>query len=163
MPQFDPSSFPSQLFWLAVCFAALYALMARIALPRIAEVLTERQRRVDDDHGRAAQLKAETEAAIQAHERVLAEARSQAHAIMASAGDDIARLVQTRTKEVTERLAAQIKGGEERITMARDAALGQVRDIAADAAQAMVDRLVGISINGAGIADAVGTTLKERG
>ena len=31
MPQFDPSSFASQLFWLAVMFTALYWIVSRIA------------------------------------------------------------------------------------------------------------------------------------
>ncbi|MBF0095063.1 MAG: F0F1 ATP synthase subunit B' [Alphaproteobacteria bacterium] len=163
MPQFDPSSFPSQLFWLAVCFAVLYALMSRVALPRIAEVLTERQRRVDNDRDRAAQLRNEAEAAIQAYERALAEARIQAHGIAKSADEDIARLVHTRTKEVAERLAVQVKGGEDRIAAARDAALTQVRDIAADAAQAMVSRLVGVSVDGSKALDAVGVAIQERG
>ena len=35
MPQFDLTRFPTQIFWLVVCFAVLYFLMAKAVLPKI--------------------------------------------------------------------------------------------------------------------------------
>ena len=39
MPQFDPSSFSSQLFWLIICFGTLYWIVARFIIPTIRETL----------------------------------------------------------------------------------------------------------------------------
>ena len=39
MPQFDLTRFPTQIFWLVVCFAVLYALMANLVLPRIGKTI----------------------------------------------------------------------------------------------------------------------------
>ena len=33
MPQLDPSTFGSQLFWLLVCFGALYMVLSFIVIP----------------------------------------------------------------------------------------------------------------------------------
>ena len=41
-PPFQSEHFPSQLFWLTISFVLLYALMAKIALPRIGSILAER-------------------------------------------------------------------------------------------------------------------------
>jgi FAD/FMN-containing dehydrogenase len=38
-PPFDPSTFGSQLLWLAIIFGALYVLMSRIGLPRVEGIL----------------------------------------------------------------------------------------------------------------------------
>ncbi|MFN4098278.1 MAG: hypothetical protein ACK4GT_00740, partial [Pararhodobacter sp.] len=35
MPQLDLSTFPNQIFWLAVTLVALYLILSRVALPRI--------------------------------------------------------------------------------------------------------------------------------
>ena len=48
MPQLDPSTFVAQLFWLVLSFVILYLLMWRVALPKVADVLQERQERIDD-------------------------------------------------------------------------------------------------------------------
>ena len=78
MPQLDVTSYLPQLVWLAISFVALYFLMAKLALPRIADVLEERSKRREDNLARAEELQAEAEAAAEAYERVLAEARGTA-------------------------------------------------------------------------------------
>src|SRR5690348_11109469 len=90
MPQLDPSTFPPQLFWLAVWFVILYVLMARVGLPRIAVAIEGRRRHREGDLARAAQLKADAEAANAAFERTMAEARAEAQAILKATTDRLA-------------------------------------------------------------------------
>ena len=63
-PPFDSSTFGSQLVWLALAFGALYLLMSKVALPRVASILEERHNRVSSDLDQAAKLKAEDVAEI---------------------------------------------------------------------------------------------------
>src|SRR5262249_60902079 len=77
-PPFDAHTFASQLLWLALAFIALYLLISRIALPRIASVLEARRRRVGDDLAEAQRFKDASAAALAAHEKALAEARGRA-------------------------------------------------------------------------------------
>ena len=44
MPQLDFSTFPNQIFWLLVTLVVIYFVLSRIALPRIAAVLSELMR-----------------------------------------------------------------------------------------------------------------------
>src|SRR5260221_4583747 len=78
MPQLDVSTFPSQIFWLAVFFVVLYLLMARLALPKIEKIIEERRNRVDTDLDKAGQMKTEAEAVIAAYEKALLDARHHA-------------------------------------------------------------------------------------
>ena len=48
LPQLDFTTFPSQIFWLAVATFVLFQLMNRVALPRIASVLEERADAIAD-------------------------------------------------------------------------------------------------------------------
>ena len=49
MPQLNPEFFVSQLFWLAVFFSFLFIFLWRISLPRIAKVLENRQKKIDEN------------------------------------------------------------------------------------------------------------------
>ncbi len=161
MPQFDPTSFPSQLFWLVVTFVVLYVLISRFAIPRIGDVMEQRQKMMDDDLDRAAQLKAEAEAAVQTYEKALAEARAKAHEVMKAATDEMSRKAEERNREVAGRLAQQIADGEARIAAARDQALASVRDVAVDAAKAITGKLADVSLADDTVDAAVGAALQE--
>ncbi|CAA7618514.1 ATP synthase subunit b' [Candidatus Terasakiella magnetica] len=163
MPQFDPTFFAPQLFWLALTFFTLYMLMTVIALPKIGAVLDERQRKIDDNLDKAAQLKAEAEAAVAAYEKALAESRAHAHSVIKEASDRLATEAEARNRELNARLAEQIKAGEARIASAKDAAMANVRDVALDVAGAAIARLVGGAADNARLEAAVAAALEEHG
>lgn len=48
MPQFDVSTFPSQIFWLILCFAVLCFFMVTVLAPRLGNSLESRQRTLHD-------------------------------------------------------------------------------------------------------------------
>jgi F-type H+-transporting ATPase subunit b len=56
MPQFDPSSFSSQLFWLAICFGLIYFSMSKIFLPRIRDILKDRHNEINSSESVALRL-----------------------------------------------------------------------------------------------------------
>ncbi len=64
LPQLNTPDFAPQLFWLAVTFVLLYWIMAKIALPRIGEVIEERKDRIQRDLAAAERLKGETDKAL---------------------------------------------------------------------------------------------------
>jgi len=72
MPQLELHDFAPQLIWLVISFVTLYLIMARVALPRIANVLEERRDRIASDLDKAEQLKRKTDEAIAAYEESLA-------------------------------------------------------------------------------------------
>ena len=163
MPQFDPTFFAPQLFWLFLTFVTLYVLMTVVALPKIGAVLDERQRKIDDNLDKAAQLKAEAEAAVAAYERALSESRAHAHSVIKEASDRLAHEADERNKALATRLAEQIKSGEACIAEAKDKALANVRDVALDVAGATIARLVGSPADTTRLEDAVASALKEHG
>jgi F-type H+-transporting ATPase subunit b len=74
-PPFDPSTFPSQLLWLAITFGLFYLFLKRVVLPRVGGILEVRRDRIAQDLDQAARMKSEADAAVAAYEQELAEAR----------------------------------------------------------------------------------------
>jgi F-type H+-transporting ATPase subunit b len=143
MPQLVISDFSPQLIWLVITFVVLYLILWRVALPRIAEVLDERQRRITDGLEEAERLKTEAETAIAEYETALAEARAKAHDTAIEARDRAAQEAQTRRSALQAELATEMAAAETRIAESRQAALANLRQVAIDTAQAITARLIG--------------------
>src|SRR5437764_10999933 len=80
-PPFQKDTFASQLVSLLIAFVALYLIVSRIALPRVASVLDARQNAIEGDLEQAQKLKDSSDNALKAYESELAAARSRAQAI----------------------------------------------------------------------------------
>src|ERR1700732_1514598 len=80
-PPFQAQTFASQLIWLAIAFVLLYALMSKLALPRVAAIIEGRQKHTDGDTAEAGRLKTQSDEAVAAYEKALADARARAQAI----------------------------------------------------------------------------------
>lgn len=153
MPQFDATTFSSQLIWLVITFVLLYLVLSRVALPRIASVLEERQRRIGGDLEKAAELKAEADKVLAEHEAAMAETRAGAQEVIRAAKQEMAAESARRQDELATRIAATAADAEGRIDAARKAALANIRDVAVEVAQAAAKRLIDSDI-GRGEAEA---------
>ena len=163
LPQLDASKYPSMVIWLAISFAVLYVLMARVALPRIAHVLEERQDRIDGNLEKAAGLKTEAKAAAEAYEKALADARDQAQEILHETSQRLATTAARRHAEVAERLAGEIAAAEERIVRAKQEALSHVGEMTASVVGEATAKLLGEVPNKKSVRAALESTLKGRG
>ncbi len=162
MPQLDPSSFAPQLVWLAITFILLYVLMAKLALPRIGDVLEERKKRIDGNLDKAAALRAEAETAKAAYEKALAESRAKAHALTAAAADRAHKEAAQRQQALAAALAEQGKAAEAKIASARADALSHTQAIATDIAREAVRKLLGQDVDAATAEAAVKTAAQNR-
>jgi F-type H+-transporting ATPase subunit b len=142
-PPFQKEHFASQLVWLVLSFVVLYALLWKLALPRVASILVARRARIESDLAEAARAKAESEAALARYEKSLADARANAQAIAAKTHRELAARSEARRKELEAGLAAKLADAEKQIEATKTAAMKNVRGITIDATSAIVERLTG--------------------
>jgi F-type H+-transporting ATPase subunit b len=142
-PPFNSETYASQVIWLVIAFVALYVLLSRIALPRVASIFAARSRKMKGDLDAADRLRAESEAAIEAYEKALADARGKAQAIASATRADFATKSDAKRKELEAALAKKLANAERQIETTKKAAMANVRGIAADAAAEIVKRLIG--------------------
>lgn len=154
-PPFDPSTFPSQLLWLAITFGLFYLFLHKVVLPRIGGILEVRSDRIAQDLDHAARLKTESDAAIAAYEQELAEARQHARTIAQEARDEAKADAEGERKKAEAGLERRLAEAEARIAAIRDTALQDVGSIAEDTAGAIVQRLIGARAEKSAVAAAV--------
>jgi F-type H+-transporting ATPase subunit b len=154
-PPLDQSTFPSQLFWLILFFGALYLLMSRFALPRMARILDTRKGRIDGDLARAQALKDETEAAVKSYEKALSDARARANDIARDTRDTVTKAADAESHKLDASLAAKIADAEAKIAKSKAKAMDAVHEIASESAAEIVAALGGGKVTKAALAKAM--------
>src|SRR5262245_7460951 len=145
-PPLDAATFAPQLFWLALTLGLLYLLIKRLALPRVSEALEERRRHVEGDLKTAEKLRAETQLAISRYERAVAEARAEASAMAKDLRAKLAAEADAARARHDALIAQKLAEAEERIARSKARTMASVREIAGDAAAAVVTRLIGAEV-----------------
>ena len=160
-PPFNKTTFASQLFWLVIAFVLLYALMSKLALPRIGAIIESRQKRIADDIADAGKLKIQSDEAIAAYEKALADARARAQAIANETRDKQAATADAMRKKIEGELNAKLADAEKTIAVTKKAAMANVRGIAADATKEIVERLIGTAPSDSTVDAAISDALKS--
>ncbi|WP_422075216.1 F0F1 ATP synthase subunit B' [Tranquillimonas rosea] len=159
MPQLDVTTFPNQIFWLLVTLVAIYYILSRIALPRIAAVLAERQGTMTNDVAAAEELKLKATEAEAAYEKALAEARSEANRISEETKAEMQAELDEALAKANAQIAERTSESEKRIADIREGAMQSVEEVARDTAQALVSAL-GWSADDATVNEAVQNRMK---
>lgn len=142
LPQFDPSSWPSQIFWLAIFFGVLHWAMAGYFLPRVGGTIEERRDRIADDLDQAAEFKQQAEEAEKAYNQALADASAKAQAIAAETREALAAEIAELAADADAKSAAGLADAEQRIMAMKAEASKTVREAAIETTRAVISALI---------------------
>ena len=159
MPQLDIGTFDNQVFWLLLALVAIYFVLSRVALPRIAAILAERRGTITNDIAAAEDLKSKAVAAEAAYEQALADARAEAQRIAGETKAAIQADLDVAIEKADAEIAAKAAESEKAIAEIRAGAQEAIVTVAQDAAQDIVAMLGG-KADAKAIADAVAARTK---
>jgi len=143
MPQLCFDWWPNQIFWLLVTLVVIFFFLSRVALPRIAAVLAERQGTITNDLAAAEDLKAKALEAEEAYNKALADARAQAQEIVNQTKAEIKAELDDATAKADAEIADKTSEGEKKIADIRSSAMESVKDVAKDTAKELVSVMGG--------------------
>lgn len=159
LPQLDPSTFGNQIFWLVVALIVTYLILSRIALPRIASILADRQNAITGDLAAAEDFNAKAKAAEDAYKEALASARSNAASIVADTKAQIQADLNAAIAKADEEIAEKSKAAEAQIDAIRAAAVDNIRSVASDIA-GDVANAAGVPADAAALKAAIDAQMK---
>lgn len=143
LPQFDFQYWGGQIAYLLILFALLYILVSRVFAPKIRRVFDERRTAIEGALASARTVQEEAQAQAEAARQALAEARGKAQKTALDAKAKAAAEAAERNAAVEADLQARLTEAEANIRAGRDKAMSQVQAIAADTAEALVEKLTG--------------------
>lgn len=160
MPQLDFSTFDNQIFWLVITLVVIYFILSRVALPRIASVLAERQGTITNDIAAAEDMKQKAVEAEAAYNQALADARVEAGKIIASTKAEIQTDLDNAIAQADAEIGARAKEGEAAIAAIRASAQEDAATVAQDIAKDIVASVAPGKIDAKAIASAVSERMK---
>jgi F-type H+-transporting ATPase subunit b len=162
MPQLEFGDFAPQLIWLAISFVLLLILMSKVAMPRVASAIEQRETRIKGDLDRAERVKVEADTALAAYQKTIADARAKAQSELRQTQAEIAAETAKREAAFGQQLAQRTKAAEDGIAQAKTRALTDLRGVGAEVTGGVLAKVAGLKPPVAQIQAAVDATMTER-
>jgi F-type H+-transporting ATPase subunit b len=145
-PPFDQTTFPSQIFWLAITFVVLLVVMWRVVVPRIGGTLADRKARLASELAKAETDKKRAEQEWSTYQTTLVEARQRARSVSDENRAKVVAEAERAESAADEAAQAEIAKAEASLAQLRADAKGNILAVAQEAAAAIVSRLTGESV-----------------
>lgn len=141
MPQLDLSTYVSQAFWMVLCFSLLWILLSIFITPKIADVLEQRKRKIDDYIRKAEKLNQQAKASLEKYEQTLNEAKAKAAADIAANQKESAAFLAEEERLLNERLNKQIADSEFKLAKEKKETMQQIQNLSQNLAFDIVQKL----------------------
>lgn len=161
LPQFDPTWFASQVFWLAISFTLLYLVFARKTLPNISSAIDRRRQQIESDVETTETLTKEAEDVLEAYEARLKESQAAARLIITEMEQSLKKTAESSHDKFREKTDKTIAKTEKAIEEAKAKALKDVESVAVEVAAATAKKLIDADVDAKNIKSIVSSITKQ--
>ncbi|WP_010300292.1 F0F1 ATP synthase subunit B' [Candidatus Odyssella thessalonicensis] len=129
MPQLDVSTFPSQIFWLVVCFALLCFAMVAFLVPRLSQVMANRAATLEELRQKTEQLTLEASRLNHINEKNLQAAKAEVHSKIKQSMTELAKLKEEKLHEFEARLQSHLNQTQQQLNQHKQEILSSSEEI----------------------------------
>ena len=162
LPQFNAAFFLTQLFWLTAIFGTFYLLVQGVAVPKVVQVIENRDAKIALDIKRAEEARNEAAKVCTLIEDKIIHARDHARTILSLATREADNVATARLAMFDAKIAGQVRDAERRIAHSRENAIRDLPDMAGALVDKVVTHLGETKAKPAQLASAVNQALAER-
>ena len=141
MPQLDFSTFLPQIFWLFISLSFLYIVLSRYALPRVSDVIEERNDIIAQDIDSAKEYSAESEKASEELNLKLSEAKISSQNLINKSLQEIKEDNEIKKSSLIKEINNEISEAESEIKEKKETALDEISSISENLAIEMLENL----------------------
>lgn len=139
--------FASQLFWLAIFFGAIFAVVGLGMLPKIQSTVDARDAKIAADLKAAEGAREAADALEEAYRAEMDKSRAEAARLSAEAKANAARATEQSVNTADAAIGSKIDAAMVRIGEARASAMAEIETVAAEAAEQLVSRVAGLTVD----------------
>lgn len=150
LPQFDPTSWPSQVFWLAVFFALLYFVFGKSTIPTLGKTIETRTSYIADHLKKAEALSAEAEI-LKNEVNAAYKAAGQSASVQIAEAETVAKAkLATALTDFRNRYEQQVAATEQNINSAKQTAMADMEQVVVALAAQAAEKIAGIPASESG-------------
>ena len=147
MPQFDFSTFPSQIFWLCIIFFAQYLITAKVIVPSFRKIYSDRKSYINSQLQLAQKMVDDAEKLKDNYETKLEQAKAENTAKMNKTLKKLQISADQRINELDNRLAQDLKEYEKKMKKLQISMKGDLDDIVVSSAVTILNKVGNINVN----------------
>lgn len=130
MPQFETSTYFTQIVWLLLCFFSLWFVMSWFIIPKIEDIIEQRRRKIDGYIQKAEKINKQALSSLEKYETALKKAKEEASGAIADNNAALNAELTERRAENQRLLAQKIAENEDVLNRQRTETLALSDDIA---------------------------------
>lgn len=140
MPHLEFQTYAGQIFWLAVCFILLYAVLSTLVIPKISGVIESRGASIADNLKVAEEAKNEAERLSAHHDKLLSETGEKARKMIDESTAKARTLLDKKRAELTVKLDVKLEKAEKEILKVEKESIAAIDKLSGELANAIVSK-----------------------
>ena len=151
--------YASQLFWLAVFFGLIFVVIGLGMMPKIQSTVDARNDRIAADLKEAETARETADRLEEAYRERMDQGRTEAARLASEAKAESAKATEAKLATADKAIGKKVEAAQARIAEVRASARAELEAVAAEATQALVDRVAGLAVDPAAARAAVAKEL----
>jgi F-type H+-transporting ATPase subunit b len=152
---------PAELIWGAICFIIVAVVLAKVAFPKLREVVEAREKKIQGDLESAENAKNEAQKQLDDYKKQLAEARGEANRIIEDARQSAEQVRKDLIAKAEKDAEAVVARAQEQIQAERQRTIQELQSQIADLSIELAEKVVGRSLDGGSQRELVDAYIKE--
>ena len=144
LPQFNPETWASQIFWLVISFTILYLFFAKVILPSMTKTLETRSGKIKGDIKAAKDLSSQAEKIRLEYETELKNASKKVASDIKEIEDEAKSKLNQYLADFRKRFETEVQTAEKELSASKETALVEMQKIAAEIAAQAAEKIAGI-------------------
>ena len=161
MPQLDPTYWASQIFWLILIFTFLYLALSKLFIPKIKDVIDDRENKIKDDLDEAQKLKNVAEKKLKEYELSIENTKKKIQKILFESKNKLNSEMQNKKKNFKKEIDAEIENAEKEIKNFKKDSLKSISIISEEMTSKVVEMISGEPINQSSVKAAILESTKK--
>ena len=161
MPQLDPTYWASQAFWLVLIFTSLYFVLSKLLIPKIKDVIDDRESKIKNDLDEAQKLKSIAEIKLKEYEKSIDDGKKQVQKILYESKNKLTSDIQNKKKVFDKEIEKELENSEKEIKKFKEESLQSISTISEEMASNVLEAISGETMNKSSVKAAIIETTKK--